>query len=1538
MREESCIHTKSEYFLKRDLLYAENPIDVVKELEKYKHAYEWKTVEYEAFEPSENAIISLKIDGELNALYFREGKASFYSRTGRERTGLPVTREVEEILSDRGIESALFFGELYAVDAEEKPVPYPKALSLLRTLKPEEELERIRFIVFDVHSINGRKVEGDYWERFLTIRDIFEEGKFVRPAATVIGSRKEMEKFWEKVKKGLAEGIVVREDSLYKIKPKLTLDLAVIGVEVSKTHPDLMGALVLAFLDRDGVFRYAGKVGTGFSDTDRREWLEFAKENQVRREGRVIYVKPVRVVEIETTHGVNVREAPAYYGEDLEKVEDRVSAVARVPVFVRIREDKKVSPADLRLEQVPVFTKSDVVLNRGVVSCVGGHLFVRSDLLKEAKLDVPADVIHIVSFTPGFYPSFAVHSPGEEGEGWGWVEPGGYHWIGTLYPPNSFMIFENIPDRMFMPVLVRCPKHGLVLRKTERGYECPKGDIFSDEEISRMLWPRTIWEISEPYRPLPAFAFESDPGLFLRVRPYQYARAPLEVIAKLKPGTEKEVVIESPHGRLTKKDIYEYYKAVYPEMKKYILGKELMVFIKTDDVVIRRHPPGGDSIIVEDETDFDELNTGRTVEFHITVGSKTKLAWVDVDPGKDFPFTEVKKITVALRNRLRKFGKVFVKFSGRRGFHILIELPEERDVDELRRSLDKELQEYIKEANLKNVTTKEKKSERECRLDVSTLHELGTIKAPYSLDARTGLVSVPVENIESFELKQALPSTVSKSAQLRLRLRRLCPWWYRRPRRIFQDELMRVWERHPWLGREPLFVQIGGGGFWFREWPEDSSLVYPETRAPATIDTLVTPTRTPWLTQPSPAIIVASVDKSSQRERLLSVEEVALRYDPEKKTWTAIVKIRGREVIVPIEIRSRGEVEITKGGEEELRKAGVTTDSLGGVKSVIEQRTIQYYNAFEKLKDFAGKGPQWVSSLDRVLKDAGGEPHLIRNVFFETLFGVPTVERAGVVVTIGDLTVYFIKDGYHVIVSPDLASYLTEYYRRVAHVERISTTVFRDTAALEVSLDLVGRVTFYVYKPKEAKEIRIETAGGETIDEFARRRKLPEELVNGVKSLLVEFHKLYLESLDERTESYKELEARLESALNAMTVYEVAKRVRSFKPFREVAMELQPILGEVALVLVNYIRAYPGLTVDLKDFVREVGGKLVAYKDGVGYPIEEFYAVKDMYENYVMFRLVLGKEKPKVAEIYRTIRDLLGPGGETAFNNLKTWSEREEVKAFMEKENLSLGALLEKYGFDPKTLVTVYNLLPSELREFFAGEKLRVFKVEEIFPVLQRRLGDVLGNAERYKKELILAGVSFGDVQEYMKNRNIPGYEEFRVLVTLPSLLARPSTETGGELKSSLVEYMRKRDLKTSGEPIPKSLKKEPSKGFGIIAVQEHRAYRAGLHYDLRIEDEGVLKSWVVRQYPQFVSGEKDRVFAIQVEDHPLEYVTEMPKEFEIKSGYGAGRVALFDKGSYKTLKKEPNKWVFEVNMKNAKETWYLYNIEKDKWLLGRKK
>jgi len=120
-------------------------------------------------------------------------------------------------------------------------------------------------------------------------------------------------------------------------------------------------------------------------------------------------------------------------------------------------------------------------------------------------------------------------------------------------------------------------------------------------------------------------------------------------------------------------------------------------------------------------------------------------------------------------------------------------------------------------------------------------------------------------------------------------------------------------------------------------------------------------------------------------------------------------------------------------------------------------------------------------------------------------------------------------------------------------------------------------------------------------------------------------------------------------------------------------------------------------------------------------------------------------------------------------------------------------------------------------------------------------------------------------------------------------MAARKAKTKPASRRDPLKDYKRKRDFARTTEPKPQRGKQD---GWQFV-VQKHAARR--LHYDLRLEHGGTLKSWAVTRGPSLIAGEKR--LAVRTEDHPLQYL-----DFEgniPKGEYGGGAMIVWDRGTW---------------------------------------
>ncbi|MEM9942345.1 MAG: hypothetical protein AAF939_12340 [Planctomycetota bacterium] len=394
--------------------------------------------------PDSEYHVSRKIDGEFSVLVFRENEVFTLNPGGTVRVGLPIFDEAQKLLADAGVKSAVIAGELYVTHPDNRRPRVHDVVSIVRQPKNDDELSRIQFGVFDLISLDGELVQSAYNQVWEKIGNLFDEGQRIHPVETLsIKGHKEISRQFEKwVDDEDAEGLVVRSESAgsFKVKPRHTIDAVVIGfTESTGDRQGMLHDLLVGLARRDGSIHALCKVGGGFSDEDRREFLSDLQDLVVDSEyaevnsDHVAYqmVEPKIVIEVscldmisQNTRGGPVNRMVLQYNRDGRQyqVVRRLPCVSVIsPQFKRIRDDKAFNTTDVRISQVtdlvPVamadadasemtMSKCTIQQREVYTKVLKGELMVRKFIRwktnKESDSDdFPAYVVHYTDFSPG---------------------------------------------------------------------------------------------------------------------------------------------------------------------------------------------------------------------------------------------------------------------------------------------------------------------------------------------------------------------------------------------------------------------------------------------------------------------------------------------------------------------------------------------------------------------------------------------------------------------------------------------------------------------------------------------------------------------------------------------------------------------------------------------------------------------------------------------------------------------------------------------------------------------------------------------------------------------------------------------------------------------------------------------------------------------------------------------------------------------------------------------------------------------------------
>lgn len=386
--------------------------------------------------------ISRKIDGEFTVLVYRDGVCLTLNPGGTVRVGAAFHSEAAALLTKAGVRSAVVGGELYVRRDDGRRPRVHDVTRVARKPADAAAVASLCFAVFDFYELDGTDPGPPYGEVLAAARRLFEGGDRVHVVDTVRGDRERVlaqYRQWVETEQG--EGVVARSDAagLYKIKPRHTLDLAVVGFsEGIDERSGLLHSLLVALpVDADS-FQILGRVGGGFSDELRAILLaelatqvvesDYVEVNSDQVGYRMIAPGPVAEIScLDVIATTSLGSSIDRMVLDWDAGRRRWEGVRRLPLcsllspqFLRLRPDKRATPEDVRLAQLADITEiPEVVRNAGEIrlpksrvleravatKVLKGATLVRKLLLwktnkEEVSRDHPAYVLHLTDYSP----------------------------------------------------------------------------------------------------------------------------------------------------------------------------------------------------------------------------------------------------------------------------------------------------------------------------------------------------------------------------------------------------------------------------------------------------------------------------------------------------------------------------------------------------------------------------------------------------------------------------------------------------------------------------------------------------------------------------------------------------------------------------------------------------------------------------------------------------------------------------------------------------------------------------------------------------------------------------------------------------------------------------------------------------------------------------------------------------------------------------------------------------------------------------------
>ncbi len=389
-------------------------------------------------------ITSIKVDSAFTGYYYDEKeKLSFYFNTPTHRifVGLPINKEMEDLLKSNGIKKILLVGEMFAskndpVNFNERSTVYD-LIHYRRNPTSEDDINRIGFRAFDLLELEGESwIERDYKARYKKLSEIFSEnGRVAMVMTRTFENVHEVQKFYRNhvIKEG-HEGVIVRTGSItYKIKPVHSIDVAIIaaaeGREDLRLKNDQLATALVGLRYPDGIYQVLTRVGGGLTDEQRTdiwsklEFIDSVNFTSTTRDGRAMkMVKPSLLGKIEyfdilSDHDGEPIMQPSLKFDEKKNQWEMIRPMPFVklihPRFIQeepIREDKDVKNIDdVRIHQITDLLDIQTFESVSEIDLEKSEMLARHVYNKKEEAVRKFIAWKTNKGTSGFFPEYAVY-------------------------------------------------------------------------------------------------------------------------------------------------------------------------------------------------------------------------------------------------------------------------------------------------------------------------------------------------------------------------------------------------------------------------------------------------------------------------------------------------------------------------------------------------------------------------------------------------------------------------------------------------------------------------------------------------------------------------------------------------------------------------------------------------------------------------------------------------------------------------------------------------------------------------------------------------------------------------------------------------------------------------------------------------------------------------------------------------------------------------------------------------------------------------